>query len=174
MQVKEFEQEVVVLKQKIFRFAKRLLSFTADAEDLTQEVLIKLWNKRESLKEYRSVEALAMTMTRNQCVDRLRAKNYNRVELKQDSAVHHDTPLKVVESKSQMQMMHQIIEQLPEQQKMIVQLRDIEAYPYEEIAEIMDMSIATVRTNLSRARKKLRIEITKVIEHEYGRVENPA
>jgi RNA polymerase sigma-70 factor (ECF subfamily) len=67
MNQNEFMLLVNPFKDKLFRVAKRLLVSTEEAEDATQEVLVKLWNKNESLEQYNSVEAMAMTMTKNYC-----------------------------------------------------------------------------------------------------------
>ncbi|HOD11182.1 MAG TPA: sigma factor, partial [Flavobacterium sp.] len=74
MNQKEFMQVVNPFKDKVFRMAKRLLVSTEEAEDATQEVMVKLWKKNESLEEYKSVEAMAMTMTKNYCLDQLKSK----------------------------------------------------------------------------------------------------
>jgi RNA polymerase sigma-70 factor (ECF subfamily) len=74
MKQNEFMQLVNPFKDKLFRVAKRLLVSTEEAEDATQEVLVKLWNRNEILDEYKSVEALAMTMTKNYCLDQLKSK----------------------------------------------------------------------------------------------------
>lgn len=64
MNLQEFTSRVVPLKNKLFRFAKRYLEHTEEAEDIVQEVFIKLWLRKEKLDEYRSVEALAMITTK--------------------------------------------------------------------------------------------------------------
>ncbi|MFC2102555.1 sigma-70 family RNA polymerase sigma factor, partial [Bacteroidota bacterium] len=76
MDLQEFTSKVVPLKNKLFRFAKRYLGQTEEAEDIVQEVFIKLWNRREKLDEYRSVEALAMIATKNMCLDKIKSKRY--------------------------------------------------------------------------------------------------
>jgi len=70
----EFENLIAPFKDKVFRFAKRLLVSTEEAEDATQEVMVRLWHKKETLVNYNSVEALAMTMTKNFCLDQLKSK----------------------------------------------------------------------------------------------------
>lgn len=74
MSSKEFLELVLPIKQKIFRLSKRLLTSTEEAEDATQEILIKAWNKNNELSSYTSVEAMMMTMTKNYCLDRLKSK----------------------------------------------------------------------------------------------------
>lgn len=162
----DFENQIIPLKHKIFRFAKRILGVKLDAEDITQEVFLKLWSKKEGLSQYKSVEALAMTMTRNSCLDQIKAKKNKAVELNSDSAISNHTPLKHTELDDSMNLMNTVLEKLPEQQKMIIQLRDIEGYDFEEISSIMDMTVNAIRVNLSRARQKIKEELNKVFDYE--------
>ena len=81
MNQNEFMQLVNPFKDKLFRVAKRLLVSTEEAEDATQEVLVKLWNRNEILDEYNSVEALAMSMTKNYCLDQLKSKRAGNMKI---------------------------------------------------------------------------------------------
>ena len=75
MTIEKFKEDILPMKNKLFRMALRLLKSTAEAEDVVQEIFLKLWSKRETLKEYRSIEAFSMTMTKNLCLDKLKAKS---------------------------------------------------------------------------------------------------
>ncbi len=163
----EFIKTVTPFKDKVFRLAKRLLVSTEEAEDATQEVMVKLWTKNESLPQYNSVEALAMTMTKNYCLDQLKSKRAGNLQLVHSN--YSDGAASVqrqVEDRDRWQWMEKAIEDLPEQQKLIVQLRDIEQYEYEEIASMLEMNETAVRVALSRARKTLRDKMTKT--ENYG------
>ena len=70
----DFLTIVTPFKDKVFRLAKRLLVSTEEAEDATQEILIKLWNNKKNIKNYKNVEAFSMTMTKNFCYDKLKSK----------------------------------------------------------------------------------------------------
>jgi RNA polymerase sigma-70 factor (ECF subfamily) len=163
----EFMQITNPFRDKIFRLAKRLLVSTEEAEDAIQEILVKLWNKSEELVQYKSVEALAMTMTKNYCLDVLKSKRASNLQIvhnnfsDQTPGVH-----KQVEDSDSWSWVEKIIGRLPEQQQMIVQMRDVEQYEYEEIAQILEMSETAVRVALSRARKTIREFLTKT--HSYG------
>jgi RNA polymerase sigma-70 factor (ECF subfamily) len=170
MELREFKIQVIPLKDKLYRLAKRLLEDTDEAQDIVQEVFIKLWNLREKLDEYRSVEALAVVTTRNLCLDKLKAKRYpvERIhELRTDPVEPATEP--AIEMKDLVVQIKQIIQALPEQMKTIMQLRDIEGYDYEEIAGIMEMNENAVRVNLSRARKKVREILIKNKLYEFHR-----
>ena len=157
MDLREFKIQVFPLKNKLFRIANRLLDDSEDAKDIVQEVFIKLWNMRDKLDIYRSIEALAVVSTRNLCLDKLKAKKYPTESL---DKLKSDIPEPGTEMKTDLtyltEKIKEIISQLPEQMKMIMQLRDIEGYDFEEIAEIVGMNENAIRVSLSRARKKVR------------------
>ena len=72
MNQKRFLQQIEPIKDKMFRLARRLLVSKEAAEDATQDVLVKLWKRKETLKTYDNLEAFAMTVTKNHCLDELR------------------------------------------------------------------------------------------------------
>lgn len=163
----EFMKTVNPFKDKVFRLAKRLLISVEEAEDATQEVMVKLWTKNDTLPNYNSVEALAMTMTKNYCLDQLKSKRASNLQLVHSNYSDHSPSVsKQVEDRDRWSWMEKAMEGLPEQQKLIVQLRDIEQYEYEEIASMLDMNETAIRVALSRARKALRDKMTKT--ENYG------
>lgn len=167
MNQKEFVQIISPFKDKLFRLAKRMLISTEEAEDATQEVLVRLWNKNSSLVEYNSVEALAMTITKNYCLDQLKSKRATHLQIAhknyKDERVNTEAQ---IENKNTLQWVEKLINDLPEQQRLIIQLREIEEYEFSEIAQILEMKETAVRVALSRARKTLREQIEKT--HNYG------
>jgi RNA polymerase sigma-70 factor (ECF subfamily) len=169
MNQNEFVQLITPFKDKVFRLAKRLLVSTEEAEDATQDVLIKLWNKNESLSGYSSVEALAMTMTKNHCLDQLKAKRSNNLRIVHNNYTDREPSLQQkVEDNDSLNWVAKIIDQLPEQQRMIIQLREVEQYEFEEIAKLLEMNETAIRVALSRARKTIREHMLKT--HRYGTV----
>jgi len=163
----EFMRLVVPFKDKVFRLAKRLLISTEEAEDATQEVLVKLWNKNQSLDSYNSVEAFAMTMTKNYCLDQLKSKRAGNLKIISNNFTDKEPSLeKKVEDSDSLNWVEKIIDQLPEQQRILIQMRDIEQYEFAEIAEITDMNETAIRVALSRARKTIRESMSKT--HSYG------
>ena len=167
MQQKEFLHIVMPFKDKLYRMAKRLLVSREEAEDATQEVLLKLWSKNDAMATYNNVEAFAMTMTKNFCLDRLKSKQASNLKLVHSNYSDERTSLqKQLEATDSVEWVERIMEELPEQQKMVLQLRDVEQYDFEEICELLDMKPTAVRVTLSRARKTVR---KKLIEkHNYG------
>ncbi|OXA95594.1 RNA polymerase sigma factor [Flavobacterium hercynium] len=154
-------------KDKIFRLAKRLLTSTEEAEDATQEVMVKLWNKKENLNQYNSVEALAMTMTKNYCLDQLKSKRAENLKIVHNNFTDREAGLdKKMEDADSLEWVEKIMSQLPEQQQILIQLRDVEQYEFDEIAKIVDMNETAIRVALSRARKKIRESMLNT--HQYG------
>ena len=167
MNQNEFIKIISPFKDRVFRLAKRLLVSTEEAEDATQEVLVRLWNNKEKLGNYSSVEALAITITKNYCLDQLKSKRASEMRIGHSNYTDRQAGLQQqAEDRDSWSWVEKIIDQLPEQQKIIVQMRDIEEYEFEEIAKIMDMNETAVRVALSRARKTIREELTK--KHSYG------
>jgi RNA polymerase sigma factor (sigma-70 family) len=167
MNQNEFIQLITPFKDKVFRLAKRLLVSTEEAEDATQEVLVKLWNKNENLDNYNSVEAFAMTMTKNYCLDQLKSKRATNLKIVHTNFSDREPSLdQQVEDVDSLSWVEKIINQLPEQQRLIIQMRDVEQYEFEEMAKILEMNETAIRVALSRARKTIRENMTKI--HHYG------
>lgn len=167
MKQSDFLKAVLPFKDRIFRLAKRLLVSTAEAEDATQELYLKLWKNKEKLKSYKSIEAFAITMTKNYCFDRLKSKQASNLPLVHTNYKEKGITLdKKIENYDAVAQVKLLIEKLPEQQKVIIQLRDIEQYELDEICKIMEMKSTAVRVALSRARKKIRQELIK--RYNYG------
>ena len=163
----EFLNIVLPFKDKVFRLAKRLLVSNEEAEDATQEILLKLWNKKELIQDYKNVEAFSMTMTKNFCLDKLKSKHAQNLKIVHSNYQDNNASLqKQVELNDSLSWVSKIMEELPEQQKIIIQLRDIEQYDFNEISEMLDMNETAIRVALSRGRKTIREKLTKT--HSYG------
>ena len=163
----EFENLIAPFKDKIFRFAKRLLVSTEEAEDATQEVMVRLWHKKEILANYNSVEALAMPMTKNFCLDQLKSKRASNLQLVHSNYRDNQAELdQQLEANDSWNWAEKIINNLPEQQRIIIQMRDIEEFEFTEIAAVLEMNETAVRVALSRARKTIREQL--VAKHNYG------
>ena len=171
MTKQEFTSYVLPVKSRLYRLALTLLNRRSEAEDVVQDVYLKLWNMRQKLPEYNSVEALAVTMTKNLCIDWLRSyrsRNQNEHGLENvtlTSANRHD-PVQQLEHSESMQQLQKIISRLPEQQRMILHLCDIEQYSYDEIVNMTSMTRNNIRVTLSRARKSVRDEYFKKDDYE--------
>lgn len=157
MELKQFKINVLPLRNKLLNYARTLTEDPSDAEDAVQEVMLKLWNMRLKLDEYRSIEALSMTMTHHLCMDIWRAKRPDAVSLDQvQTPCQPTTPEQLLEEKDEFRLMREIIDSLPTLQRTIIEMKDVQEYETEEIAEITGCSTEAIRSNLSRARKKVK------------------
>ena len=167
MKVSEFNSSVLPIQQKIFRLSKRLLTSSDAAEDASQEVMIKLWNKRNELNEINNIEAFAMTITKNHCLDQLKLKANQNLRLVHTNYENKSpNPHQELEAKQELNTVEAMIKTLPETQRLVLHLRQIEGYEYDKICEIMDMKPTAVRVTLSRARKNLVERISKQYKNE--------
>jgi len=158
---------VLPFKDKMYRLAKRLLVSNEEAEDATQEILLKLWTNKTKIASYKNTEAFAMTMTKNYCFDRLKSKQAQNLRIVHNNYKDETTALqKKIEQQDSLAWVDKLMQQLPQQQQMVMQLRDIEQYEFADIAKVLDMKESAIRVNLSRARKTIREQLIK--KHNYG------
>jgi len=165
MRVEEFTGIIDPIKDKLYRYALRIVKDEMEAEDVVQEVIIKLWKKKEQFAEIDNKEAWCMTLTRNLSIDKTRSKKGGRrTESIED--YHHIKdntldPYKETKSNDMMKRIKDLMELLPENQKSVLHLRDVEGYSYKEISEITTLSVDQVKVNLYRARQSMRDKILK-------------
>jgi RNA polymerase sigma factor (sigma-70 family) len=163
-----FKKELIPVKDKLFRFAKTMLRNNEDAEDALQEVYIKLWGNKEIIGDMKSPEAYAMKVMKNFCLDRLKSrKNKQMVEIKEPE-IGSDTftPFNKVSFDNLKDLMLKLFSTLPEQQRLIIHMRDIEHYSYDEIEDVTGMNVNAIRVNLSRARKNVKGNYVKIRNYE--------
>ena len=169
MQDIDFRYDLLPLKNKLFRLALRITLDSAEAEDVTSDTLIKVWNKREELRGVESIEAYCMTVCRNLALDRHEKKEAQNLSLEAneiDTADNSFTPDEQLERDEKLRKVHELFNQLPERQRSIMQLRDIEEKSYREIATIMGVSEEVVKVTLFRARQAIRKQYDKI--ENYG------
>lgn len=166
-----FRNDILPLKNKLFRLAQRITLNNADAEDIVQETLIKVWKKRDSWDKIESIEAFCYSICRNLALDRIRrADNYSE-SLDETHSQAADTsyrsnPEEQVLQSDRVKLVKDLIDQLPEKQKSVIQLRDFEGKSYKEIAAVMQMTDEQVKVTLFRARQTIK---KKFLETEdYG------
>lgn len=154
------------MKDKIFRFARAILSDVSEAEDVTQDIFEKLWREREKCEEVRNLDAFVMVSVRNLCYDRLRhlrLQEKNIAGLKAETAsVTAGFSTDDIDMEA---LLLRIMDSLPPKQRIIIHLRDIEGYDIDEIAPIVGMGEPTVRVLLSRARRSVRDKLTVIMEY---------
>lgn len=149
------------LQNKLFRIALRIVNNKPEAEDVVQEVLIKIWKKKEQLESIANKNGYYMMMARNQALDSLRKRKIKTTNIEDQFNLKDGqaSPSQALESKDKMKSIISLINNLPEKQKTVLHLRDVEGYSYKEIAEISTMTVDQVKVNLHRARITMREQI---------------
>lgn len=172
MFARDFKTEVLPISNKLMRFALQILQDEEEAKDVLQDVFLKLWQKREELSKIENIEAFAYRMMRNRCLDMIRARRTVSIDLLTKARLPEaeSTDVDHLDMSNSVDLVKRIIAELPDLQRTIIHLRDIEQLEYEEIAEATQMNVNAIRVNLSRARKKVRDEILKI--QGYGITEN--
>lgn len=158
MNAEQFKIEVLPIKDKLYRLALRMLREPADAQDAIQEVFLKIWRQGAALKKIDNIEAWAMRVTKNHCLDRLRSRQrqVQVLEPHQLDADDYPSAQEKLEQGETGRQLKRLMQRLPEKQKLVLQLRDVEGMMYQEIEDILDMPLGQVKTNLFRARQKMR------------------
>lgn len=164
MQEISFRNDILPLKDKLFRLALRITLDRAEAEDVVQDTMIRVWNKREEWSQFESIEAYCLVIARNLAIDRSQKKEAQHVELTSEMEEANDElgPYDQLVIQERMAIIHRLINELPEKQRLIMQLRDIEGESYKEIADVLHLTEEQVKVNLFRARQKVKQRYTKI------------
>ncbi len=158
-----FNEHILPVKDKLYRFAQSILKNAMEAEDVVQEVLVKVWQRQDTWHEIENIEALTMRMTKNLALDKLRSR-HNRTDTLPEHTEWQDQQARPDECTEQSDLIRYVQQQmhnLPEKHRLVMQLRDIEGMSYEEIGEVLDMTMSQVKTNLFRARQHIREHLLK-------------
>ena len=168
MSIEAFESRVLPAKDKMYRFAQRLLKDEEEAKDIVQEAMIRVWNKRDEMHTYLNMEAWCMRLVRNLSLDRIKSKQYNsdRLDTTYNLSAPGVNPEQKTEIDNTMENIHNFIASLPDKQRQIMQLRDIEGFSYKEIGDILNLDTNNVKVNLFRARKSVRENLLNI--NAYG------
>ncbi len=157
-------ETVLPYKDKLYRYALRIVGNQMSAEDIVQEVLVKVWQKRDQLDGIENKEAWCMTVTRNLALDSLRKKKVylDDIDDHRDISDKEMSPYRKVQSDDTMDIIKEAMNDLPEAQQHVIHLRDVEGYSYQEIADITGYSTDKVKVYLHRARISLRKKLTSI------------
>jgi len=168
MDIKQFTSEILPYKNKLYRFAYRIVGNMAEAEDVVQEVMIKLWNQREKLHEYSNLEAWCIRMTKNLSIDKTRSKHHKMGFIPDgfDMMANQHNPHQVTESNDTVDRIKQMMNALPPKQKEVMHLRDIEGLSYKEIEAQLRIPMNQVKVYLFRARKFIKNQL--ISTESYG------
>lgn len=163
MDIEAFRKTYLPLRDKLYRFALRFVGDPMAAEDIVQEVFLRIWKKREDLTGLERPEAYCMTITRNLSLNHLkdRSRQHGDLDTVREPAGNLQAADARMESADEVRRVRAAIAQLSERQQMVIHLREVEELPYEEIAEVMGLSLAMVKSELFRARQHLKIKLSR-------------
>jgi RNA polymerase sigma-70 factor (ECF subfamily) len=161
----DFRHQVFSLSERIYPMVARMLGNTADAEDAIQEIMTKLWLKREKLENHPNIKAFVFLTARNYCLDQLRKSKPNLVDINSATVqLSNNVKHQKLEWKELNKIILNILEKLPAQQKEVLIMRDIDGYKNIEIAFALDLKVEYIRVLLSRARR----HVSKELKRNYG------
>jgi RNA polymerase sigma-70 factor, ECF subfamily len=168
MQEISFRTDILPLKDKLFRVALRITFNRAEAEDVVQDTMVRVWNKRDEWSQLESIEAYCLTVCKNLAIDRSQKMEAQNVPLTPDleQRAVASGPYDQLVNEERMKLIHQLINELPEKQRVIMQLRDIEGESYKEISNVLQLTEEQVKVNLFRARQKIKQRYTDI--ENYG------
>ncbi|HEY9543661.1 RNA polymerase sigma factor [Prevotella sp.] len=165
MKIISFQNDILPLKNQLYRLALRITMNSAEAEDIVQETMIKVWNKRDSWTEIESIEAFCFTICRNLSLDSIKRHENQNDTLGENGNEHPDSafnPYEQTSRNNRVETIRHIIDHLPEKQKSCMQLRDFEGKPYKEIARILEISEEQVKVNIFRARQAVKLKFQEL------------
>lgn len=154
----QFKVQILSVSDKLFRLAKSILGDEDAAKDAVQDLNLKLWNKINQLDEVENFQAFAMRSLRNLCIDVIR-QSKQVYEITPDLEYDEPNPYQQTENSNMVKRISTMIDKLPELQRTIIRMRDVEGMEISEITFITDLSVNAVTVNLSRARQKIRDKI---------------
>ena len=165
-----FQNDILPLKNELFRLALRITLNAADAEDVVQDTMLKVWKRRNDWEQIESIEAFCLTVCRNLALDRLRHKDYQSQTLDMAAdpvdASHTANPEQMAVQRDRVQLVRQLINRLPERQRSCMQLRDIEGKSYRDIATILGITEQQVKVTIFRARQAVKTAFQE--QEEFG------
>ena len=170
-----FRDDVLPLKNRLYRLALRITLNPAEAEDAVQESLIRVWEHRDEWDQIDSMEAYSLTICRNISLDMAGKAVRGNVQLNEELRVKNEessmfnvqcSMLNEFEQKERLSLVKKLMDTLPEVQRSIMELRDIEGKTYQEIADILKLSETQVKVYLHRARTSIRQQAEKI--EKYG------
>ncbi len=160
MKIETFNSITTPIRPRLVARARTLTGDDDTAEDIVQEVMLRLWNMRDKLENHGNIEALAMTILRNKTIDSWRRKRFEQD--KTNAYAEPYTEDNTVEETDQVRLIRAIVDRLPALQSTIFRMKEIEGYESGEIMQITGCTAESLRQNLSRARRKVREEFIRI------------
>ena len=160
-----FRNDVLPLKNVLYRLALRITLSREEAEDIVQDTLIRVWNRRDDWEEMDSIEAFSLTVCRNLSLDKMKKAGKDNRPISDEEISAADTgrdPYARMIQRDRLEQVKRIVDSLPEKQKSCMQLRDFEGKSYKEIAGILAMTEEQVKVNIFRARQAVKQKYNEI------------
>ena len=162
-----FEALVTAHQHRVFAVALRMLGNRADAEDAAQEAFLRAHRGLGDFRGEARLSTWLYAITARLCLSRLGEADRRRVRTDEEAlAAVPDggpDPTRAMEEEERASALHRAIAELSDERRMVVVLRDLEGLAYEEIAEVLDIELGTVRSRLHRARMDLREKLERFL-----------
>ena len=165
MKTLDFHTDILPMKDRLFRLALSITLDRTEAEDITQETLVRVWERRKEWPQIENIQAWCMTIARRLALDavekaKIHAEREAEVADYQRATISSPAPAdEALDRRQRVEAVRRLISQLPEVQRTIIELRDIEGLRYDEIAQLTGISETQVKVYLHRARKKIREQL---------------
>lgn len=160
-----FRNDVLPLKDILYRLALRITQKHEEAQDIVQDTLMRVWSKRDELGDIKSIEAWCLTICRNLALDRIKSHSNQNEPLEavgMDAPDRDGTPYEQMLQRDRIELVRRMVNSLPEKQRSCMQLRDFEGRSYKEIAQILHISEDQVKVNIFRARQAIKTKYQQI------------
>lgn len=161
MNSEQLNIEFLSVKDAAYRYAVALLHDRSEAEDAVQDLYERLWRRRLLLRRS-GFRSLVMTAIRNAALDRLRERERRRCESVDEAVAEL---VEMDERRDEVALIKRIIARLPEREREVIHLRDVEGMAFEDIAQVVGCSEVAARMAHSRARQKVKDEFSKIMNY---------
>lgn len=162
MTEKEFNHMIMPLAKQVYSFVLNMTGNPDDSADITQDVMVKLWNTRQELRQIQNPKAWTLKMARNLCLDWLKKQKptYDTEQIIRNGGYDIDL-LHQIEAQDVALAVKKIIDTLPNNQREVMILRELEEMEFDEIAQITGLGLNNIRVLLSRGRAKVQEILVK-------------
>lgn len=163
----EFKNGVIPYSRKLYPLLRRILKDEEETRDALQDLMAKLWSKRDELGKCQNMQAYIITVAKNYSFDLLRRKRIATFSDNGEQQFYHIESDEVSpDLKEKYEQVHKVIAKLPEKYREIIRLRDIDGFTYEEIKAMTGMEVPHIRVVVSRARQKVKEEVERIYNYE--------
>jgi RNA polymerase sigma-70 factor (ECF subfamily) len=169
MTTEEFKKNIIPYSTKLFPMIRRILKDEEESRDAVQDLMLKLWSKRNNLSKCDNINAYVISVTKNYCFDLLKKKRPERININEEFKIlniqSNEKSHELIERHEQV---YKIIGNLPDKYKDVIRLRDIDGFTFDEISEMTGFEIPYLRVILSRSRMRVKSELLKIYDYEQG------